>query len=257
MSQGDTSSSLISQNELFGVYQAPGINVHSTVRIGPSAVILGPDNNSKPQTVIEEYVEIGANSIGIHAHIHPGSVVARSVPPFAIVQGNPAQIIGYVEKTEAQCVDQKMMSRAIIPCRTRQSNVNGVVIHHFNVIPDLRGSLSVAEFEREIPFIPKRYFLVYDVPTAETRGEHAHLQCEQFLIAVKGSVSVVVDDGSQRDEIILSQPQTGIYLPPMTWGVQYNYTSDAILLVFASEYYDPADYIRNYSEFLRITKRAA
>lgn len=123
------------------------------------------------------------------------------------------------------------------------------------MVPDLRGSLTVGEFAREIPFVPKRYFLVFDVPTAETRGEHAHHRCEQFLVAVRGSVSIVADDGDMREEFILDRPQLGLYLPPMTWAIQYRYTADAILLVFASEYYDPADYVRDYGEFLALAKR--
>lgn len=252
-----------SQEHLPGVYLGPGVSVHETARIGPYAVILGADDDSQPGTVIEAHAEIGANAtispgitIGVRAQINPGSVVTRSVPPLAIVEGNPAKIIGYVETTEHRYSVQETAPRETIALGAHQTRVKGVTLHHFKMVPDLRGSLTVAEFEKDFPFTPKRYFLVYDVPTAETRGEHAHLQCAQFLIAVKGSVCVIVDDGTQRDEIILNRPQYGIYLPPMTWGIQYNYSSDAVLLVFASETYDSADYIREYTQFLELTKRA-
>ncbi|WP_443083279.1 sugar 3,4-ketoisomerase [Variovorax sp. RA8] len=132
------------------------------------------------------------------------------------------------------------------------TSVTGVTLHQLRAVPDMRGSLSVGEFERDIPFKPMRYFIVYDVPTAETRGEHAHHKCHQFLIAVKGEVSVVADDGTRRQEFKLDRPSVGIYLPPMTWGIQYRYSSDAALLVFASEYYDGNDYIRDHAEFLRL-----
>ena len=85
-------------------------------------------------------------------------------------------------------------------------------------------------------------------PTAV--GEHAHRACHQFLICVRGSCAVVADDGERRVEILLDAPEMGMYLPPMTWGIQYKYTSDAILLVFASHHYDAADYFREYDEFL-------
>ena len=122
------------------------------------------------------------------------------------------------------------------------------------LIQDPRGSLSVGEFGKSIPFEAKRYFIVFDVPSHELRGEHAHRECHQFLLCVKGSCSVITDDGSTRNEFVLDKPNIGAHLPPMTWGVQCNYSSDAVLLVFASHYYDDADYIRDYDEFIRLVK---
>lgn len=121
-------------------------------------------------------------------------------------------------------------------------------------IQDPRGSLSVGEFGRSIPFEAKRYFIVFDVPSGEVRGEHAHRECHQFLLCVKGSCMVIADDGSNRQEFVLDKPNVGAHLPPMTWGVQYNYSPDAVLLVFASHYYDDADYLRNYDEFAKLVK---
>ncbi|MEO8779683.1 MAG: FdtA/QdtA family cupin domain-containing protein, partial [Rhodanobacter sp.] len=94
-----------------------------------------------------------------------------------------------------------------------------------------------------------------DVPTAETRGEHAHRRCHQFLIAVKGSVHVVADDGERREQFVLDRPNLGLYLPPMTWGIQYRYSDDAVLLVFASHHYDASDYIREYGTFVEQVQR--
>ena len=99
------------------------------------------------------------------------------------------------------------------------------------------------------------YFMVFDVPSAETRGEHAHHQCKQFLICVKGTCHVVADDGQHREEFILNSLNLGLYLPPMTWGIQYKYSQDAMLLVFASEFYDAADYIRDYQTFLKLAEK--
>jgi dTDP-4-dehydrorhamnose 3,5-epimerase-like enzyme len=103
-----------------------------------------------------------------------------------------------------------------------------------------------------LPFEPKRYFIVFDVKSKEVRGEHAHRRLHQFLVCVKGSCSVVVDDGKNREEYQLDQPNLGIYLPPMVWAIQYKYTADAILLVLASDIYDPMDYIRDYDEFISL-----
>ena len=129
-------------------------------------------------------------------------------------------------------------------------NVGDVTLHLLKIVTDL----SVGEFEKDIPFTHRRYFLVFNVPSEKTRGEHANRQCHQFLICVKGSCSVVLDDGISRRELKLDSPEFGLHLPPMTWGIQYNYTSDAVLMVFTSDYYDASDYIRNYQEFIALVQ---
>ena len=120
-----------------------------------------------------------------------------------------------------------------------------------NVI-DARGNLTVGEFGRHVPFDAKRYFIVYQVPLVEVRGEHAHRDCHQFLVCVRGRMSVVGDDGRQRRQYVLDRPNLGFYMPPMTWGGQFDYSPDAVLLVFASHAYDAGDYIRDYAEFRRL-----
>lgn len=127
--------------------------------------------------------------------------------------------------------------------------VGEVRLHRMRVVEDPRGALTVGEFGPEIPFRPQRYFIVFDVPSAEARGEHAHRRCHQFLICVRGSCAVIVDDGRRRREIVLDHLSLGLHLPPMTWGVQYRYTAEAALLVFCSDHYDARDYIRDYGEF--------
>lgn len=117
---------------------------------------------------------------------------------------------------------------------------------------DPRGNLTVAEFEKSVPFKTQRFFMVYQVPLVAHRGEHAHYQCHQFLIAARGRISVIADDGVEREEFVLDRPNLGLYLPPLVWGVQYKYSPDACLLVFASDYYDNDDYIRDYSKFIKI-----
>ena len=103
---------------------------------------------------------------------------------------------------------------------------------------------------RSVPFPARRYFMVFDVPSVETRGEHAHHACHQFLVCVRGQLSVVADDGMNREEFVLDRPDLGLHLPPRVWGIQYKYSADAVLLVFASHYYDADDYIRDYDQFL-------
>jgi UDP-2-acetamido-3-amino-2,3-dideoxy-glucuronate N-acetyltransferase len=117
-------------------------------------------------------------------------------------------------------------------------------------VDDLRGSLVSGEVASHIPFEPRRFFSIMCVPSKDVRGAHAHRACEQFLVCQAGSVAVVVDDGHVREEVILDDPHFGLYVPPMVWSVQYRYTQDAILLVLASDPYEPQDYIRDYDEFL-------
>jgi len=251
-----------------GVQLWDGIEVEDDVFIGPNVTFtndLYPRSKLYPATFSRTKVHAGA-SIGANATILPGitigrnsmigagSVVTRSVPENSKVVGNPARITGYIDTIE----HERLQSDKAISNNPGliQTSVKGVTLHTFRYVPDMRGCLTVGEFPREIPFQPLRFFVVYDVPTKETRGEHAHYKCHQFLIAVKGSVSVVADDGNKREEFLLNKPSMGVYLPPMTWGIQYRYSADAVLLVFASEYYESSDYIRNYVEFLRRKKEA-
>ena len=243
-----------------GAYVQPGAVIEENVYIGPNAVVLSNGPGTEGSTIIRKGVVVGANAtvlpgvtIGIRARIAPGSAVTRSVPPLAIVQGNPAIITGYVESWSGQPATAFRPE----PMQTgvQASRVRGVMLHTLRFVPDLRGSLSAGEFEQEIPFKPSRFFLVFDVPTVETRGEHAHLSCKQFFVAVNGSVNVVVDDGRTREEFVLDRPNIGLYLPCMIWGIQYRYSKDAMLLVFASEHYDAEDYIRDYTDFLRLVEQ--
>ena len=94
--------------------------------------------------------------------------------------------------------------------------------------------------------------MIFQVPLVEVRGAHAHKECHQFLMCVRGSICALADDGYSRTEFTLNSPSRGLYMPPMVWGAQYNYSPEALLIVFASHYYDDADYLRDYSEFLQL-----
>ena len=193
-------------------------------------------------------------TIGQGALVGAGSVVTKSVPAYAIVTGCPARIRGYVDSSSA-CDGRTKLKAGSQQIREAVSEVHNVTVHVLGYHKDIRGALSVGEFMRDIPFIPKRYFVVFNVRSGETRGEHAHHKCKHFFICVKGSCAVVVDDGRNRGEVLLNEPNIGLYLPPMTWATQYKYTDDALLLVFASDFYDPDDYIRDYSKFRKLARR--
>ena len=119
---------------------------------------------------------------------------------------------------------------------------------------DIRGSLTVGEFERSIPFAVKRYFLVFDVPISKRAANTRIASAISFCVCLRGSCAVVADDGIHRQEFVLDQPDLGLYLPPLVWGIQYKYSGDAVLLVFASHYYDSADYIRDYADFRKLVE---
>jgi UDP-2-acetamido-3-amino-2,3-dideoxy-glucuronate N-acetyltransferase len=105
-----------------------------------------------------------------------------------------------------------------------------------------------------VPFEVRRYFLVFDVASEHIRGEHAHRMLHQFLVCVTGHCNVVTDDGANRHEVVLDSPSKGVYIPPMVWATEYKFSRDAVLMVLASEYYDAADYIRDYTEFLALRR---
>src|SRR5829696_4713969 len=125
----------------------------------------------------------------------------------------------------------------------------GVRIIEAPVFSDLRGSLTVSDSDA-LPFVPARMFTVYDVPSEQVRGEHAHRRCQQVLTCLHGSLQVLWDDGVHRGEVVLDSPARSLYMPARVWGSQSAFTSDAVLLVLASLPYDSDDYVRSYDEFM-------
>lgn len=248
-----------------GVQLWNGITLEDDVFVGPNTTFSNdkyPRSKQYPdkfeQILVKAGASIGANAtllpgiiIGKNAMVGAGAVVTHNVPANAIVIGNPAQIIGYTNT--ASPIKTNSNKKHIDS--SQLLDVEDVKIYELPFVADLRGNLSVGEFEKNLPFTPKRYFLVFDVPSNKVRGEHAHKQCHQFILCVHGTCSVVVDNGQSRQEILLDRPNKGIHLPPMVWGIQYKYSKDSVLLVFASDHYNPDDYIRDYDEFITLLKR--
>ena len=245
-----------------GVTLEEGVQVLSHVLIAADTCIgtgskIGSGARIGVGCILEQDVTVGANAIiadGVRLHVGacvaPGAKVDMSVPAYAIVSGPQGIISGYVDAGSDLLPELKndMAEGA------QESRIRGVRIYEMREFPDLRGALLVSEFAEELPFLPKRYFLVYDVMSERIRGEHAHKRCHLFLTCVHGACSIIADDGTHRQEFRLDRRNLGVHLPPMIWGIQYKFTRDAVLLVFASEHYDPADYIRNYSEFTALAK---
>jgi len=238
-----------------GVQVWDGIRLGDDVFIGPNATFTNdpfPRSKQYPEsftkTVIEDGASVGGGAVvlpgvrvGRRAMIGAGAVVTKDVPPYAIVVGNPARIIGYAE-TET-------------PTSARNdSSTNPDGITTLRTVSDIRGDLLPIDLPDGLPFAPQRVFFVHGVPSKEVRGEHAHRQCQQFLICLTGSVSCIVDDGTTRQEYVLDDPSMGLHMPAMTWGTQYDYSADAVLVVFASRPYEDQDYIRDYEEFRALTR---
>lgn len=238
-----------------GVQLWNGIRIEDDAFVGPNVTFTNdPFPRSKkhlevfPQITVKRGASIGANAtilpgvvIGENAMVAAGAVVTQNIPENAIVKGVPAKITGYT--------DTLVQPDHMVAVRNGEK-LNGPVIYSLSMVKDPRGNLVVGEHGKELPFEPKRMFMVYDVPNRKVRGAHAHKNCHQFLIATHGSVNVLLDDGEKREEYQLSDASIGLHIKPGVWGIQYKYSEDAVLLVLASHGYDPEDYIRDYNKFL-------
>jgi hypothetical protein len=230
--------------------------IESGVTIGCRVVLAGDGIVIRTNARIDAAAVIGENvTIGQGAWVRAGAVVLRSIPPNAIVEGNPAQVVGYVNcanndhRPDPRLIDVQSLGELARPARV-PLEVGGSALYLMRRVIDARGSLTVGEVPTEVPFSPARYFAVFGVPSIELRGEHAHKRCQQFLICLHGTCRVLLDDGDRRCEVTLDRPDMGVFMPEMIWGTQYRYSPDAVLLVFASRPYEAEDYLRTYDDFL-------
>lgn len=144
-----------------------------------------------------------------------------------------------------------------MPLATKQfimSPLDYVKIIEFPKICDPRGNLSFVEGGRHIPFTIKRVFYLYDVPGGETRGGHAHKECQCILVAVSGSLDLKLTDGEKEIIIPLNKSNKGVLIPPGVWDTMHNFTTGTVAVAFASHQYEEEDYIRDYDEYLEYVK---
>lgn len=117
---------------------------------------------------------------------------------------------------------------------------------------DPRGNLSVVEQNENVPFDIKRVFFTYDVPGGESRADHANKSLIEFIVAVSGSFTVSLDDGIEKKKILLNKPYQGLLVNPMIWRKLEDFSSGAVALVICSDFYNEADYIRDYEEYIKV-----
>ena len=246
-----------------GVQIWDGVTLEDEVFVGPNVSFTNdkfPRSKKHQKKVLQTIIRRGASissgaiilpgiEVGENAMIGAGAVVTNNVPANAIVKGNPGRITGYVDSSQIDVAQnyssiEGEVSNTLI-------DVKGVEIITLKTFSDIRGNIAIANIKEDIPFVPKRFYMIYGVPSKETKGQYALKTCHQFITCARGSCKILLDDGNNRKEILLDSPRFGLYIHPKVWVSQYRFSEDALLSVFASEEYNPEDYIRNYSEFLK------
>lgn len=127
-------------------------------------------------------------------------------------------------------------------------------LFNFEILGDDRGSLIALEENYNAPFEIKRVYYIFDTKKDVSRGFHAHINLKQIAIAVKGSCKFILDDGEQKEQIILDNPKKGLYIEGLIWREIKDFSRDCVLVVLASEYYDESDYVRDYNDFIKRIK---
>ncbi|MFC1237542.1 sugar 3,4-ketoisomerase [Vibrio sp. F74] len=126
----------------------------------------------------------------------------------------------------------------------------------FDVLGDDRGALVSLESQKNIPFEIRRVYYIFDTKEGVARGFHAHKKLQQIAVCIKGQCKFIMDDGINKEEMVLNSSSKGILIDIMQWHEMHDFSEDCVLLVLASDYYDETDYIRSYSNFLEYINNA-
>lgn len=244
--------------------QTDGVHLGSRVVIEYGARLVAPRHLSTgddSDLILRDDVLIGAGAlivgarvVGVGAQVMPGAVVTADVPAHAIVAGNPAKVVGYSSPPGPDRVRGFPIQVDAPDSPGSISLVGGAELIRFPEVVDLRGRLAFAEVGASLPFAVERVFLVYGVPSAEIRGEHAHRTLHEVLICVNGSVRVSLTDGVERNDVILAAPYLALHIPTLVWSTQFQHSPDTVLAVLCSEPYIAESYIRDFDEFLELRR---
>ncbi|WP_276528649.1 WxcM-like domain-containing protein [Rosistilla oblonga] len=241
-----------------GVQLWDGVRIEDDAFIGPNVTFTNdrfPRSRQYPESFASTIVKRGASigggatllpgvTIGQDAMVGAGSVVTSDVPPGSVVVGNPAAVRRYAQiPSPPHSIHESASSGNEL--------IGGCRMLELPTINDMRGKLTIAQWNEHLPYSPERTFFVHRIPSEKIRGEHAHRECQQVLVAISGKVEVVIDDGEQRQQITLNDSRKALHIPAGIWATQYGYTPDCVLVVFASHNYDESDYIRDYDDFRR------
>ena len=252
-----------------GVRLRAGLRAEDDVRIGANVAFAdaGPGDDAAGAerqpvaTQLRQGASIGANAtirrgvtVGSMATVSAGAVVARDVPPNAIVEGNPARIAGYVDTVHAGFGKAATPGTANAGDTLPSLRAARARLVRLPRIVDLRGALSFGEIGAHLPFVPKRFFAIYDVPGREVRGEHAHRELEQFLICLKGPASSCWTTAGNATRWNCPRPRSGC--TSRQWCGASVHVHARCADAGAGVGCLPApDYIRNYDEFLALARR--
>ena len=129
--------------------------------------------------------------------------------------------------------------------------MNLITLLDFKPLGDDRGQLFSIEANKSISFNIKRVYYMFNMKSGVPRGFHAHKELQQVAICIKGSCKILIDDGTNKEEIVIDKPNTGIIIDKLIWHEMHDFSEDCILMVIASDVYDESDYLRNYDDFLK------
>lgn len=210
-----------------------------TPRIGRD-VRLGEGVRVEAGAVIGDGATVGAGvRIGVDAVVRAGSVVVEDVPALAVVGGDPARVVSYVNTA---VVD--------VPESADATGIGSELVRLLPEVNEERGCVVILEHGAGLPFTARRCLLVHGVPPGGHRGDHAHRTLEEIVVCAAGSCTVLVDDGrGRREVVVLDRPGVGVVIPPYVWTAQFGHSADAVLVVLSSAEYDPSDYITDYGTF--------
>jgi acetyltransferase-like isoleucine patch superfamily enzyme len=230
-----------------------GARVADHAVIGPGATLGSPQADA-PASSTETAVQVGANAtvpagitVGYAAIVGAGTMVLRDLPARAVAEGDPMRITGYSGAEQLADLADKATQVALpdgYPARLLRLDTR----------IDGRGHISIGSYPDTLPFLPRRWFTVSNVPVGSWRGAHCHRACHQLMFAARGRILVALDDGESRFVVPLTSPSIAVHVPPGVWNFFFGHTPDATLVALASHEYDPGDYVADYEELLRMRR---